>query len=383
MALLFRPERSFDFVRVLGWSRAWLGGFGGAQVSGTEAWFSDYPPHAIVFFAPLSVLPRAASIILWAAFNVALAVMAPALAARAVNPRADRRSVLLLTLLFLCWSGSRTLMQSSLLTLVLGLSAQALVNDRPGWSGACLGLALMKPQVAAPFALWMLLAGRWRVLANALATVAAGWIVYIAVGHVRLQDVVVQYATVLRHYYSGAEPMRGVADLRPVFLRFVDPAASDLVSLLAAFVLLALVVVDARLTLASPGPRDAAGRVAWGLAFVPALAGAWSLLTFYHLTYGFVLLLPASALLLLVDDPSSARARRLVFWIMQLGLIFDVPTIWRRIGGALPEGLDAAVGDFDRWFVLAVFLSLLLVHRMVRHGQLRLQASPAAARGAS
>jgi hypothetical protein len=258
-------------------------------------------------------------------------------------------------------------MQFSLLTLVLGLSAQALANDRPRWSGVCLGLALMKPQVAAPFALWMLLAARWRVLANALATVAAGSIVYTAVGHVRLQDVVVQYAAVLRHYYSGAEAMRGAADLRPMILRFVDPAASDLVSLLAALVLLTLIVVEARLTLATAVSR-AVGRISWGLAFVPALAGAWSLLTFYHLTYGFVLLLPASAVLLLTDDARSARARRAFFWVLQLGLIVDVPTVWRRIGGMFPQAWNAVVEDFDRLFVFVVFLGLLLIHRMIRRG---------------
>ena len=38
----------------------------------------------------------------------------------------------------------------------------------------------------------------------------------------------------------------------------------------------------------------------------PALVGVWSLLTFYHLTYGFLLLLPAAALLIFSNDAATA-----------------------------------------------------------------------------
>jgi hypothetical protein len=55
----------------------------------------------------------------------------------------------------------------------------------------------------------------------------------------------------------------------------------------------------------------------------------WSLLTFYHLTYGFVILLPVLMLLTLNDAPPS-RLRRGLFWLLQLGMMFDIPSLTGR-----------------------------------------------------
>jgi hypothetical protein len=358
VALLRDSDRWYDFATVMRWSASWLTA---DRLWTTTAWFSDYPPHAIVFLSPLSRLTPLPAVVLWAAINIGLAVVAPTLAARFVNPRARPRQVMLLTVLFLCWGSARTLMQFTLLTLVCGLASMVLAGKRPMASGLCLALSVMKPQVAAPFALWILMAGHWRVLGTAAAAVAGGWITYAAVARVRLQDVALQYATVLRHYYTGAEPMRGVADLRPVILRLVPAHASDIVSLLVALALLAFVIAATRWALDAAAAH---GRDRWSLAFVPALAGAWSLLTFYHLTYGFVLLLPASAVLLLLDHPRTAGPRQVFFWLLQAGLIVDLPTVWRRIGHAFPRTLDPVVADIDRVLVLAVFAGLLVLCRL-------------------
>lgn len=362
VALLRDSDRWYDFATVMRWSGSWLTA---DRVWATEAWFSDYPPHAIVFLSPLSRLTPLSAVSFWAAINIGLALVAPGLAARFVNPRARPREVVALTLLFLCWGSARTLMQFTLVTLACGLASIVLAGRRPIASGLCLALSLMKPQVAAPFALWILMTGHWRALGTAAATVAGGWITYAAVAQVRLQDLAVQYVAVLRHYYTGAEPMRGVADLRPVILRFVHPQASDLVSLLIALALLTLLILETRRALDCSGR----GRTGWSLVFVPALTGAWSLLTFYHLTYGFVLLLPASAVLLLLDDPPTAASRKALFWVLQAGLILDIPTIWRRVGRAFPRTLDPVVADIDRVFVLAVFAGLLVLCRRLRHHQ--------------
>ncbi len=63
----------------------------------------------------------------------------------------------------------------------------------------------------------------------------------------------------------------------------------------------------------------------------PPLVACWSLMTFYHLTYGFVILLPVMMLLALNDAPRS-RCGKALFWMLQLGMMFDIPGLSRRAG---------------------------------------------------
>jgi len=83
----------------------------------------------------------------------------------------------------------------------------------------------------------------------------------------------------------------------------------------------------------------------------------WSLLTFYHLTYGFLILFPLAAYLLLVEYPDTRVFRRRLFWSLQLGMMFDVPGWSRRLAPLLsiPDWVDAVLGHFDRVLVLALF----------------------------
>ena len=63
----------------------------------------------------------------------------------------------------------------------------------------------------------------------------------------------------------------------------------------------------------------------------PPLVACWSLLTFYHLTYGFVVLLPVMMLLAL-NDARPSILRKTLFWLLQLGMMFDIPGLSRRAG---------------------------------------------------
>ena len=67
-------------------------------------------------------------------------------------------------LLYLCWAAPRTLLQFSLLSMTLAWTAVLIVNARPSMGGVALGVALFKPHLAGPVALWMLVAGRIRPL---------------------------------------------------------------------------------------------------------------------------------------------------------------------------------------------------------------------------
>ena len=89
----------------------------------------------------------------------------------------------------------------------------------------------------------------------------------------------------------------------------------------------------------------------------PPMVALWSLLTFYHLTYGFLILFPLAAYLLLVESPDTQVFRRRLFWSLQLGMMFDVPGWSRRLAPLLsiPGWVDAVLGHFDRVLMLALF----------------------------
>jgi hypothetical protein len=100
------------------------------------------------------------------------------------------------------------------------------------------------------------------------------------------------------------------------------------------------------------------------------LVALWSLLTFYHLTYGFVMLVPLAALLLYEGSAHTRGNRRVLFWLLQFGLMFDLPGLWRWFGGyrAASPWLDAVVIHADRVFMLGLFIATArLAIKTARH----------------
>jgi hypothetical protein len=114
----------------------------------------------------------------------------------------------------------------------------------------------------------------------------------------------------------------------------------------------------------SPEPLGRTSRCRSVVYSAPALAGIWSLLTFYHLTYGFVLLLPTAMLLIFSTDSTAPLLRNATFWTLQLGLMIDVPGLWRRVGGWLdaPAFVAAVVPHFDRLLVTFVFVAIVALY---------------------
>ena len=161
------PERQADLDTIQRWSGNWL--LRGDDIYATDWDYPDYPPHAIVLLSPLGVMSLEWAVRAWSLINLALVFVAPYLALRHVRPDLSASEAALPVLMFVCWSGSRTLLQFSLLALTFGLASTVLADRRPVWSGVCLGLALMKPQIAAPFLVWAVIARRWNVV-----SVAAG-----------------------------------------------------------------------------------------------------------------------------------------------------------------------------------------------------------------
>ncbi|HJR60748.1 MAG TPA: glycosyltransferase family 87 protein [Vicinamibacterales bacterium] len=353
IALAANPERASDFDTIRRWSGEWL--FDGRDLYSSPRSGTDYPPHAILTLSPVSLLPDAAAVPVWSAFNLLLLIAAPLLAARIVRPHGSWTDGACLAVFFLGWSGSKTLLQFTLLTLVLGLAAMVLARRRPWWSGACLGLALMKPQIGLPFLLWVVLTRRWRVAAGAAAILAAGSLLWCIRAGADPLHVAIRYFEILTLYYGSEGGMVGVSQAGPLFARVLPAGPAGAVSAVVSIGLLAVICVEGW------RPGQSGDRFLYP---APAMAAVWSLLTFYHLSYGFVLLLPAAAALLLTDDPRTARLRHVVFWLMQVALVVDVPGLWRRFGSetvASPSGM--AFTDFYRVALMVFFGALWAIQR--------------------
>jgi hypothetical protein len=367
------PGRQNDLRTIERWGRAWL--VNGSNVYRLDEDLVDYPPHAIVALSPLGVLPATVSVPIWTSLNLALSVLAVYLAVRTARPKAPLTGIapgasssdagrapgsvfgypdtLLAMAMFLCWGGFRTLLQFSLLTLTLGLAAIVLADRRPARSGICLGLSLMKPQMAIPFVLWALFTRRLRILMVAVAVVVGGSLVYCLRARVSPGGVFARYLEILGiSYWDPTTDLVGLAQTRPLVALVMSSAGS--VNTMVAALALALFAGICTLGYVE-------GRRRPTLMFsAPALAGVWSLMTFYHLTYGFILLLPVATLLLWVDEPGSQALRARMFWVLQAGLMCDLPGLWRRFG--VPLHLPSSVGTLmvhaDRVLIVVLFAAM-------------------------
>jgi Na+/H+ antiporter NhaA len=97
-------------------------------------------------------------------------------------------------------------------------------------------------------------------------------------------------------------------------------------------------------------------------AAAPALFCLWSLLTIYHIGNNLILLLPAFAFLLLVDDPATVWWRMGVASAIQIAMMLDIPV---HLASRVPDHgpLFLLVRDFDRIVVLVTFVSVTLLWR--------------------
>jgi hypothetical protein len=346
-----RPERQSDLESVRRWGHAWL--VSGWNVYATpEVGLPAYPPHAVVALSPLGALPVTWAVPVWATLNLGMALLACCLVVRAMDPDTRVRAHVLTIAMFLCWGAFRTLLQFSLLTFTFGLLAMVLARRRPAWSGLCLGLALMKPQVGLPFLLWAVFTRRVRVAGLGIGVVAAGLVVFCLRAHASPIDVALGYIEILRVYHTGEPILVGMAQVRPLIAAAVsDPAVVDALTGIVALLLLCVI--------AALGWWERKQNAAV-MYSAPVLAGVWSLLTFYALTYGFVLLLPAAMLLRSLRDSQTATVRRRLFWVLQFAMMVDAPGAGRRVHRFLTitPMLDRMLRHADRGLMLGLFVCL-------------------------
>lgn len=344
MALALRdPRRASDLWVMYDWCRAWLID-GRSLYTGPDA-AADYPPNAIVMLSPLALVPPRWLIALWTAGAVALTPVLPWLVMRAASRR-DRnaRELLVPVLLYLCWYAPRTLLQFSLLSMTLACVALLIADTRWLAGGVALGLAVGKPHIAGPIALWMLVTGRVRPLLVAAAAVLAGWAVYDArIGESPLTTIA-GYWQVLRVEYGGATGLVGHTSIRAwAWMAAGDAATADAVWIAVSVLLLA--------GLCALAARGRSRALDDGGIAVPALFCLWSLTVTYHNGNNLILMLPAFAFLWYHGDRRTPLRQWLPIVMLQAALMFDVPV---RLAGGWPAPGPGriAIEQFDRALVL-------------------------------
>ena len=346
-----QAHRLYDLETMMRWGRFW--GLEGRNVYEPGRWGAvDYPPHAIVLLSPLGLLPFSAAHIIWMLSNVAMAILAPYCAARFFRPHDSVRVIALPILMFLCWGGVRTLTQFTLVALACSMAAMVAAHRRPIASGAWLGVAMLKPQVAVPVFLWSVFTRRWSVVLTSLALVSALIAVFCLRADAHPLWTAARYLEILAIHHTGEAILAGVSELRPLIRQLVtDISDVDAIASSIALGLLAGICVA--------GVQEGAARK-HVLYAAPPLVACWSLMTFYHLTYGFVVLLPV-LMLLALNDAKRSTLRKAMFWTLQLGMMFDVPGLSRRVGLAGTPLFVNLLAHADRMLIATLFVGLVVL----------------------
>ena len=356
VALAWRdPARASDLWTMYDWTRGWIAANLHHYTGGHDA--VDNPPNAIVVLSPLGLLPQRLVLPVWIVLGVALAVAVPYLAIRCALPRG--RLMALPLLLVCCWTSTRTLLQFTTLSLALAFASALIADSRWLASGVLLGLALFKPHVAGPFALWALVSGRLRTVAVAMAIAVGGIGIYAVHAGENPIDTIRGYPRSLAVLYTGEDALTGRTSVRePIAAAIRDPRAADAVWIAAAIGLLGCATWLAR--------RDPHRPLDDGGIAIPALFCLCSLAAIYHNVNNLILMLPAFLFLWFVNGEQAGSRRWLQIACLQAVLMLDVPT---RLAGVVWRGAVAVllVEHFDRLLVLACFADVAVAwSRMTR-----------------
>ena len=344
-----RPNRLYDLDTMMEWGRYWL--VEGANIYTLGPWGNvDYPPNAIVLLSPLSLLSLGVAHPVWMLLNTFLVLITPYHAARFLRPNAPFRVIALPILMFLSWGGARTLTQFTLAALACSMLAMVAATTRPVAGGMWLGLAMMKPQVAVPVLLWCAFTRRWTAVLTSMAVVAALVGVFCLRSGGEPYSMTVHYLQTLADYHTGDAILAGMSELRPLIYQIVaDVSKADVIAGSIAVSLIGAICVA--------GFQEGAARRRV-LYAAPALVACWSLMTVYHLTYGFVILLPVMMLLAL-NDAEHSRLRRTLFWSLQVGMMFDIPNLTRQAGLADTLLYRDVLVHVDRALMVVLFAGLI------------------------
>jgi hypothetical protein len=346
------PARASDLLTMYDWCRAWLID-GRSLYTGPDA-ATDYPPNAIVLLSPLALVPLRWLVPLWLACAIALAPLLPWLVLRcASRPGREPLAIAVPALLYLCWAAPRTLLQFSVLSLTLAFAAALLVDRRRLGGGAVLGLALFKPHIAGPIALWMMVSGRLRPLIAATALVCLGVTAYdLRLGEHPLTTLAGWWA-VIGSEYGGSDGLVGHTSIRAwVQIAVRNPVAADLIWIAVSLLIL--------IGLCGIALRDRSRALDQGGIAIPAMFCLWSLLVTYHNGNNLILMLPAFAFLWVHGEEQASPVHWIPIAVLQAALAFDVPVRLKGLAPGLGAG-GSVIEHFDRLLVLAALSYVVIV----------------------
>ncbi len=340
-----RPRQSQDVKTVAEWSELWLWNSNPYAFAN-----ADYPPNALVSLAPLALVPESMLAVIWVGLSLVMAGVAVWLTIRQLFPWTPVYGAAVPAVLFFSWGGLRIGLgvgQFQLLALALGLAAVAASNRRPGLSGLLLGLAFLKPHLAAAFFLWAVLTGRVRVMVVAVLVVLAGVLAF----SVRLGQSPVEvtgaYLSVLSSELGGPRMAAGI-DLRPVVHLVLGPTLeAGLAHLVLIAALFSLVVAVSMRGNHRPGhQRD---------GMLLSACCAFGVLALPHGTYDIVLLLPAAVWLYSpwiapasgLHPEGDSTGRRIMFGLMQAALVLEIPGLAYRFDRRSEFALTPALSAVD------------------------------------
>ena len=316
IALATETERTFDFVQVIDWSAEWLRG---ENPYAPPFSLADYPPSALVLFAPLAALPFQTALVMWVAIN---AVLAPIIGWLSARLAATGTAAAILACAVLALPPFRTLNQFSIAAFAPALAGVALAPRHPVLAGVAIGVSLIKPHIGGPALLWAMASRRWQTVAAAAGTQAALCGLYLARTAAPLK-VPSEYLEAVARTQNRADLLAGDTNLQPLVSWL--PLTPVVVQILIAALLAGGLVLIWR----NRG-RD------FDLRFFAA-ACLLSLLSFRHLSYNLLLAIPA----LMWAVSHESRGLRLAGVIAFLVLAASPPTVWRYVFE--PAGGSAAL----------------------------------------
>jgi hypothetical protein len=134
-----------------------------------------YPPHAALLFMPFSRWPYRPALLIWCVATMALyGVVIWSAWRRVADQLRDQRLLVAAAAAFPpFWSLILYGQITIVILLAFWLGWLALERGRPYLAGAAFGLITLKPQFGIPLAVIVLACGEWRMLAGAVASVAA------------------------------------------------------------------------------------------------------------------------------------------------------------------------------------------------------------------
>lgn len=307
LAIAFDAERVVDFTQVVAWSAEWLRG---GDPYAAPASIADYPPPALVVFAPLAMVPSGTALAAWVALNAAGALAIAWMSARLAAPRAASAAF---ALLVLALPPFRTLNQFSIAAFAAALAGFLLAPRRPALAGVAIGLSLIKPHIGGPALLWALASRRWATAAWAAGTQVVLLGAYMARAGAAPHVLIDRYLGSLARAQNRNDLIGGETSLEPL-LAWTSFEPLTIQVLLA----LALGIVLARLWQRAPPDLD--HRFFAGACLV-------SLLTFRHLSYNLLLAIPALAWTL----ASPRLAGRMTGIAAAAVLVASPSTLWRHV----------------------------------------------------